>query len=138
MIASVFLAREDDATGIREFQRFKRKQRQRIFHRVAAVKELATFAAFRVCNPKRPWSREFRNERPFEFDSGLANKRDLLAVRRPNWTGVTVRCRREISDLLRRQLELGDERVVLAIRAKRDPLSVWRPARCLAFACQLV
>ena len=44
------------------------------------MKEFAAFAALRVCNTKRPWSRELRNERPFEFDSGLANKRDLFAV----------------------------------------------------------
>jgi len=81
MIVSVFLACEDDAACIRELQRLECKQRQRIFHRIAAVKELAAFAALRVCNPNRPRSRELRNERPFEFDSGLANKRDLFAVR---------------------------------------------------------
>src|SRR5207249_6821017 len=129
MVVSVFLAREDDATCIRELQRLKRKQRQRIFHRIAAMKELATFTALRVRNPKRLRSRELRNERAFEFDSGLANKHDLFAVRRPNWTSITIRGRREISDLLRRQVEHGDERVVLAVQAKRDPFSVWRPAR---------
>src|SRR5205823_7837240 len=126
MVVSVFLAREDDATRIRELQRLKCKQRQRIFRRIAAIKELATFAALRVCNPKRPRSRELRNERPFEFDSGLANKHNLFAVRRPNWTSITIRGRREISDFLRRQFEHCDERVVLAVRAKCDPLSVWR------------
>src|SRR5213075_2011413 len=115
VVPSVFLAREDDAARIRELQRLKRKQRQRIFHRMAAVKELATFAALRVRNPKRPRSRELRNERPFEFDSGLANKRDLFAVRRLNWTSITIRARREISDFLRRHLEHGHERVVLAV-----------------------
>src|SRR5207247_2535132 len=77
MIVSVFLACENDAACICELQRLKRKQRERIFHRVAAVKELAAFAALRLCTPNRPRSRELRNERPFEFDSGLANKRDL-------------------------------------------------------------
>src|SRR5919201_1586576 len=104
MIVSVVLACEDDAARIRELQRLKRKQRQRIFHRIAAVKELAAFAALRVCDPKRPRPRELRNEQLFKFEAGLANKRDLLAVRRPNWARVTIRGRREISDLLRRQL----------------------------------
>src|SRR4029077_12407273 len=102
-------------------------QRQRIFHRIAAVKELVAFAALRVCNPKRPRSRELRNERPFEFDSGLSNKCDLFAVRRPNWTSITIRRWREIRDFLCCQVDHGDKRVVLAVRAKRDPLSVWRP-----------
>src|SRR5207248_662084 len=134
MIVSAFLAYKNDSACIGELQRLKRKQRQRIFHCVAAVKELAAFAALRVRNPKRPRSRELRNERPFEFDSGLANKRDLFAVRRPNWTSITIRGRREISDFLRRQFEHGDERVVLAVRAKCDPLCVWRPARCVGSA----
>src|SRR5262245_49907356 len=81
VVPTVFLAREDYAACIGELQRLKRKQRQRIFHRVTAVKELSTFTALRVCNPKRPRSRELRNERPFEFDSGLANKHNLFAVR---------------------------------------------------------
>src|SRR5215831_13237914 len=138
MIPSVFLAREDDAICVREFQRFKRKQRQRIFDRVAAVKEFATLAALCVCNPKRPWSRELRNEWPFEFDSRLTNKYDLFAVRRPNWTGIATRGWREISDLLRRQIEHCDKRVIFAIRVKGDPLSVRRPAGCIAFACQFI
>src|SRR5207249_8866198 len=112
----------------------RRKQRQRIFHRIAAVKELSAFAALRICDKERPRSRELRDERPFEFDSELANKHDLSAVRRPNRTGITIRRRREISDLLRRQFEHGDERVVLAVRTKCDPLSVWRPARRVIFA----
>src|SRR5262245_62721179 len=99
------------------------------------MKQLATFAGLCVCNPKRPWSRELRNERPFEFDSGLTNKRDLFAVRRPNRSGVTIGGRREISDLLRRQIEHANERMVFAIRAKGDPLAVRRPAWCIAFAC---
>jgi hypothetical protein len=44
------------------------------------VKKLAAFAALRVCDKERPWSRELRNERPFEFDAGLSDKRDLFAV----------------------------------------------------------
>ena len=73
------------------------------------MKELAAFAAFRVRNPKGPRSWELRNERPFEFDSGLPNKRDLFTVRLPNWVGITIRGRREIDDFLCRQLEHGDE-----------------------------
>src|SRR5213076_1597715 len=134
MIVSVLLACEDDAACIRELQRLKRKQRQRIFHRIATVKQLAALAALRVRNPKRPWSWELRNERPFEFDSGLANKRDLFPVRRPDWIGITICGRREIIDLLSREIEHSDERVVLAVRAKRDAPSVWRPARRVAFA----
>src|SRR5213080_4185170 len=113
MIPSVFLAYKDDATRIRELQRLKRKRWQRIFHGIAAVEELVGFAGLRVCNPKRPRSRELGNERPFEFDSGLANKRDLFAVRRPNWTSIAIRGRRDISDLLRGQVKHGDERVIL-------------------------
>src|SRR5947207_880246 len=98
------------------------------------MKKLSSFTTLRVGNPKRPWPRELRNERPFEFDAGLANKHHMFAVGRPNWTGVTIRGRREISDLLRGQLEHGDERMVLAVRAKRDALSVRGPARRVAFA----
>src|SRR5438046_883959 len=101
MIATVFLACEDDAARIRKLERLKRKRWQRIFHRIAAVQELVGFAGLHVCNPKRPWSRKLRNQRPFEFDSGLANKRDLFTVRRPNWTSIAIRGRRDISDLLR-------------------------------------
>src|SRR5207302_9797510 len=81
VVPTVFLPVENDAACIRELQRLKRKQGQRIFHRFAAVKELTAFAALRVCDPKRPRSRELRNERPFEFGSGLANKHNLFAVR---------------------------------------------------------
>src|SRR5205823_7592852 len=101
MIATVFLACEDDAARIRELQRLKRKRWQRIFHGIAAVEELVGFAGLRVCNPKPPWSWELGNQRPFEFDSGLANKRDLFAVRRPNWTSIALLARLDISHLLR-------------------------------------
>jgi len=37
MVVCIFLACEDDAAAIRELQRLKRKQRQRIFHRITAV-----------------------------------------------------------------------------------------------------
>src|ERR1700754_4781358 len=97
------------------------------------MKQVAAFAALRICDPKSPRSREHRNKRSFVFDSGLSNKRDLFAVRRPDWTGITIGGRREITDFLRRQIENGDKRVVLAIRAERDPFSVRRPARCIAF-----
>ena len=86
VVPSVFLASENDAACIRELQRLKREQRQRIFHRVAAVKQLAAFAALCVCNPKRPRLWELRNERPLKFQSRLTNKRDLFAVGRPSWT----------------------------------------------------
>src|SRR5215468_4056010 len=99
------------------------------------MKERAAFAGLRVCNPKCPWSRRLRNEWPFKFDSGLTNKYDLFAVRRPNWTSIAIRGWHEISDLLRCQIEHCNERVVLPVRTKRDPLSVRRPARRIAFAC---
>src|SRR4030095_6716007 len=101
---SVFLARENDPAVVGEFERLEGEEGQRILLGRAAVKERASFAALCGCNPKRPRFGELRNERPFEFDSGLANKRDLFAVRRPNWIGVTIPCRREISDLLCCQL----------------------------------
>src|SRR4029078_12727137 len=102
------------------------------------MKQFAAFAALRICDPKGPRSRELRNKRSFVFDSGLSNKRNLFAVRRPNWTSITIRRWREIRSFLRRQIEHGDKGVVLAIRAKRDPFSVRRPARRIAFARQLV
>src|SRR5437762_12424544 len=129
MTSSIFFARENNLTCVRELQRLKRKQRQRISHRVATMKKLSSFTTLRVGNPKRPWPRELRNERPLRLEPRLTNERHLSAVWRPHRASVTVRRRREIHDLLRRQLEHRDKRMVLAVRAKGDPLSVRGPAR---------
>src|SRR5947199_9110748 len=107
MIVSVLLACEDDAACIRELQRLKRKQRQRIFHRIAAVKDVDALAALRVCNPKRPRSWEFRDKRAFEFNSWLANKAEPLAIQRLNSTAILLRQQCEITAVSPRQLGQG-------------------------------
>src|SRR5207249_10808922 len=53
-------------------------------------------------------------------------------------TGLSISRRWEISNLLRRQFEHCDGRVILPVRAKREPLSIRRPARRVALAGQSI
>jgi hypothetical protein len=80
MVPPVFLRSEDDSAVIGDLERLERKQRKRIRHCLAAVKQLAPVSALRVCDPERPRPRILGDQWPLQFRARLANEHHMFAV----------------------------------------------------------
>src|SRR5690348_5532625 len=134
MVPAVLLGSEDDSVS-REMEGFVfREIRKRAGEFFGAMPDGARLAGCRIGNINGPRIRSSLQQCQTLLKTMDANERNLLAVRRPTWHGVTIHRRSQVADGLAAEIVDSDEAVIASMRDKGDLRAIGGPLRRIVFA----